>query len=105
MQGSTQLNPEYLELFSKLKSEILNANLEDLKALALKNLVYELKIPNDLAEMGVHMALNKVPIVRAFKEAGELFSVNQEQLAEYQKAGLSYKILIVQPFVLIQKER
>jgi len=103
MQGSAPLNPEYLELFSKLKSEVLTASINDFAPHVEKKLVYELKVPNDLAEMGLHMALNKVSIVRAFKEAGELFPITKEQFKSYQENECQFRFLIIQPFVLIQK--
>lgn len=92
------------ELYQKLLSEIDTTNWEMIHPHFLRDAVYILKSPNDLVQMGVLVAENKAHLIQGFLAAGELYKPSESEVELFKNdLNIQFKVLIIQPFVFIQR--
>lgn len=91
------------ETLQKLHSEIDITSWEMLHPHYMREALFILNKPNDLAQMGKLIADNKTHLVKAFLDSNELRRPTETEIAGFKNdEKLKFKFLIVQPFVLVQ---
>lgn len=92
------------ELYQKLSSEVDTTNWEMIHPHFLRDVVYLLKSPNDLIQMGILVAENKAHLIQGFLAAGELYKPTESEVEQFKNdLKINFKVLIIQPFVFIQR--
>jgi hypothetical protein len=88
------------EIFSRLQEQILKANWIDLQFHLHKGNVFIVPQEVDIALVGEAIVTDQESVIRAWLQSGHLVKVTDKNL--YKKETI-IRMLIVQPFVLIQE--
>lgn len=93
-----------MDLKEKLEKEILETNWDPLAPHFARGSVYLLDQDLDLAEVGVAMAQDDVATIKRWLDDGLMCPPTPEEATSFAKnSDYTFKMLIVEPYVLIQK--